>query len=175
MGAKQQHSAAVMLFNSMQNNLSRKTQQKFTLWLKVTLLKRGNESRKKILESFRKVEDYWEHRVQMIEDRGDTRLEGKLKKIDEFKQQLLQRVEQQEHRFNISKDKFVKKVKLIFNKTVKSIHDKATIAAGRATSLAENIEIHMQESHKFAVVKTRKKSFDKIQKPNQKFNKKAFI
>ena len=148
MGAKQQHSAAVMLFNSMQNNLSRKTQQKFTLWLKVTLLKRGNESRKKILESFRKVEDYWEHRVQMIEDRGDTRLEGKLKKIDEFKQQLLQRVEQQEHRFNISKDKFVKKVKLIFSKTVKSIHDKATITAKtRATSLAENIGNPHSKSH----------------------------
>ena len=84
----------------------------------------------------------------MIEDRGDTRLEGKLKKIDEFKQQLLQRVEQQEHRFNISKDKFVKKVKLIFSKTVKSIHDKATIAAKtRATSLAENIGNPHSKSH----------------------------
>ena len=109
---KQQYAAALMLFKCMQNNISRTKQQKFTLWLKLTLVKRGIAQRKEILKNFRKVESYWEHRVQLITERRDLNYRNKIQEITKLQDQIAQRFNQHKERIKISNTKLIIKMNL---------------------------------------------------------------
>ena len=118
---KQRHAAALMLYNCMQNNIARSTQTKFTLWLRTTLIKRSNAQRKRILENFRKVESYWEHRVKSITEERDIKHEKQIQKMINLKDELTQRLTQHKGRIKISNDKFIKKMKMEFDTAVKKL------------------------------------------------------
>ena len=105
----------------MQNNIARSTQTKFTLWLRTTLIKRSNAQRKRILENFRKVESYWEHRVKSITEERDIKHEKQIQEMINLKDELTQRLTQHKGRIKISNDKFIKKMKMEFDTAVKKL------------------------------------------------------
>ena len=56
---------------------------------------------------FRKVESYWEHRVQLITERRDLNYRNKIQEITKLQDQIAQRFNQHKERIKISNTKLI--------------------------------------------------------------------